>query len=316
MKRLNFLLLASLFAFSVCFFSCTDDETDNPSITVTARWGSDSKLIDSDDEIRGDQGLMVTLDVVYEMGKNKLSSVQLLSRVEGRSEVTALDSTFAGGFFGGSKEFQFQYQTNIGKENEELTITGTDSKDRITSITITIKVKEEEIVIPPGEEYVYVLSPVTQLGAQAHTTLGSFYSFGLGKVFTLRAASESSRDVDFAYWVGPEMFSPAQAAADAKKYSSTNNTINPASWAYKNATKFAEVSGVQATADPNGWYKEWWDDATDDLANGADKITLSNNSVIAFKTSKGEQGAFIVTAIGSGTTGTISIKIIERKEKE
>jgi len=314
MKRLNFLLLASFFAFSVCFISCSDDETDNPSITVTARWDGNQRLIVSDDEITGDQGVWVTFDVVYEMGKNKLKSVQLFSEVVGKSKVTALDSAFAEGLFGGSKEFKFQYQTNIGKENEVLTITGTDSKDRITSISITIKVEEEEVVIPPGEDYVYVVSPVTQLGGQAHLTLGSFYSFGMGKVYTIRAAKESSSDVDFAYWVGPTMYSPARAANEGLKYSS-NADLNPDKWTRRNATKFAEVSILNASPDPNNWYPEWWEDATKDLVNGYDKIDLSVNSIIAFKTVNGEQGAFIVTAIGSGTAGTISIKIIERKEK-
>ena len=323
MKRVNFFLIAAFVAASAMLFvSCDkeEDELDNPTIAITAKVGGSPYTI-ANDKIIGEQGLMVELNVVYTMGKNRLDSVQLKTRFgNSTTDLVALSEKLS--FSEGRNEYPFSYLTNIGNDKELLTIEAVDVRGRITKKSLTIEVEEEEeIVIDPEKGYCYTVSPVFQLGAQGHTTLGSFYSVQQGKVYTIRAAMDASSIVDFAYFNsgGAVIYSPKAASDEKLTYSSSNSSLNPEKWTgKKNSTKFVIVPDVSAATDPdpNDWREDWWDDAMGALTDGpADKTaTLSTNSVVAFKTEGGAEGAFIVTAIQAGTIGSLSLKLIARHE--
>ena len=335
MKKIHLFIIVLIVAVS---WGCEmePDEFDNPTISVTVIYGSKNEPISSGTIIEDQKGTMVGFVIVYNMGADQLTNVQLLSKIGNRSQTVALDSTLNEGLFNkGAKEpVRFRYDTNIGNDDEVLTVKATDRKDRETRFSITIKALPPEQHEPNPNDpnnppnpndppdtdkiYVYTLSPVTQFGGQSHTTMGSFYSVSDGKIYTIRAASQSSDYIDFVYYVntaangGATIYSPAQAATENLRYSSTA-TLNPASWSTKNQTRFTPVLGVNATADPNTWFKEWWEETMDTLDSADSKLktgTLVNNSVYAFRTRTNEYGAFIVTANPGNADGTLSVRFV------
>ena len=326
MKKFSFLMLAAFFAASAMLVvSCSeDDDPDNaPTVVVKATYtGSPSGNIEDGFVIEEPVGTSIVLDLTFSMGKSKLTSVKATSKL-GTRTFTVLDSTLNEGLFtGGSKDdIKFRYDTSVGLESEELVFTAIDKKNRTAIFNLKIQAKIDEVEIPAGVERYFTIGPETTFGAQAHPTAGSFYSVEGAKVYNLRGAKEEASRIDFAYFNAGT--ARVAAISDAlvldHKWSSTNTSLNPSGWSAKNATKFAvgtySTSGSNADA-ISETIDGWWDELMEDVDEGNTNVEISKNSVVGFKTTKGVQGAFIVTDITGTSQGTLKVKFINKIEED
>lgn len=302
---------AILFAASAGFTGCEKDDTDNPfdnpTVEVKATYGANTDKTIADGEIiELEEGSKITFKIRFSMGADKLKEVHLKSTIADKT-FKILDSLELdkGIFNTGEKYIDFTYPTNVGANTEVFTFTSTDTKDRSGSFTLTIKPKEKQA------EGGYITKAVTMLGAQNNAEYGSFYSVALGKVLTVTAATGQPGDVDFAYFYGSTNEATICAPSDADGQTISYGKVKMSSWSTKNATKFAVISG----ADGNN-PATWWDNAmtTIDGATTESKANaLAAGKVVAYKTSKGVKGAFVVEKVDGRQAGSISIQLIEKE---
>ena len=316
MKRVNMFMIAAFVAASAMFVSCEkDDDPDNaPTVIVKATYGTvNSQSVENGASIEGDEGVVVTFDIKFTMGISKLKEVHMKATI-GSKTFNVLDSVGLdkGLFNSGSEFIDFKYVTNIGVQQETLTFTSIDTKDRQGTSSVVIKVKE---VAPPGDvetgESYFVTKSATLLGGQANATYGSFYSVEFGKVMTIGAATSQSSSVDFAYFHGATNGATIAAPANADAQTISYGQTKMSSWSTKNSTKFYKVEGADGTKP-----EDWWDEAIDGATTDTYANQLTKDAVVVFKTQGGTQGAFYVQEVKTGTTGSISIILIEKRTKE
>ena len=334
MKRVNLFFIAAFVAVSAMMFvGCADDpDVDNPQVSVRYKVGGETDwnnltLISGKGEIEEPLGTMLEFEIKYSMGKTYLELIRLSSQI-GVDEIIVEEKTF--GQSSGTNDQTMSYFTSIGNSTETLKIYAEDGKNqpRTTTVNVTIKVKAEPDPEPPTDitaGYFYTLGAVIQLGAQSHTSLPSFFSFGQTKTFMLRGAMEESQTspsaVDVACYnsSGITFGSPSLFVSPTNRPVAFSQTasLNPDSWNFKNVTGFYKVTGETGTV-LNEWTPGWYDDAIEEASKAAApaSIGLSVNDVVAFKTQSGATGAFIVTAANAANTGSVSFRIISQHEVE
>ena len=334
MKRVNFFLIAAFVAASAMLFvSCDkeEDELDNPSISVTAKVGDKSKVpVVSNGSVQDEPGTMVTLDIVYTMGKDPLTKVKLTSKIGDRTQATVLDSTLNEGMFNpGAKEpVSFTYVTSISNEDEVLTLTATDKKNRETPFTLTIRFKESD----PEEgdeddEYDYFISAATTFGAQKNATYPSFYNLTVGKTMMLSDAKLNQKQVDLAFFFrNADQKASVGCPADdvAGDISFGNTKMNTWTAANRNTVNFINYEYNPDFPPSDGFWLEFTTIFEGSTALPTKQVDLSNprvvegvqyNDMIFFK--KGDIiGAFIVDAVPSNDGGFFKVRFISRELKE
>ena len=321
MKRVNLFLVAAFVAASAMFFGCGEEtEEDNPKIDVRVTYGNVNKaVVEEDETIEQDQGTMLVFDIAFTMGKSALTNVKMYSKIGSRARTLVLDSVLNEGLINlGSKvPINFQYVTYVGLEEEELTFEAVDKKPRTS--TFSFNLKQKTVELPPAvADPIYFAEGVITLGGNAHTSMGSFYSVSLGKVYLLSGAKVVQNDIDFAYYhqtapSGNYISGPNDAGTN---YGTTANNLS--TWSKKKITSFAKVmSGATVNSSTSlvNIDKEEWGDAMAEVdLPAASKKTdaLANGDVYAFKTegASGTKGAFVVTNMTGTAAGTISIRFI------
>ena len=313
MKRVSVVLIAAFVAASAMLVSCGEDtEEDNPQIEVRIGGGAP---VSNGDEFEEEVGTMLSISIKFTMGKNPLANVKMYSKFGARPEALVLDSVLNSGIFskGSKDDIDFTYPTNIGLDNEVLRFEAEDSKGRLNSFTLTLKPKAPELP-PAGPDPVYFAGGVTTFGAQAHATMGSFYSVNEGKVYLIAGAKASANLIDFAYYhiSGAFLAGPNDAGTN---YGS--GASNLGTWSKKNVTRFKKLKGGATISNANlvNIEKDEWDDAMGEVGAADPKTeALAQNDVYVFKTEGGKEGAFIVTNITGTTSGTLSIRFISEIE--
>lgn len=321
-------MMAACIAASTMFFSCTDTEVEDPLVSVKATYGANNAVPISPvgGVVEADLGTIVTFDVTFTMGSNKIDEIHIKSKI-GDKTFHVLDTVeLTKGLFNskGGKSVEWKYVTNVGFEEETLTFSTIDTKKN--SAEFSLKIKKPDPIDPndlePDEDgYVYISQSVILLGGQNNASAGSFYSVGLGKIMTIGAANSSRGDVDFAYYVGAAknlatIAAPANTDVGTISYGSTK--IQSWSSSEKKNTQFykiPDVNGNSSAVSPADWWAEIEELTTENHAN-----KLAIGDVVLFKTDQGtksKKGAFVVKKFSSSTpaaNGSIEIELIERVE--
>jgi hypothetical protein len=170
------------------------------------------------------------------------------------------------------------------------------------------------------EHSVYIANDFTAysakiFGAQNNADLGSFFSTSNGQIYKIAEAKTSSSLIDFVYFHGATNQATI-ASPDEPNVFSGNGAVHTGTngvttWSKRNATRFkvTEITAAQ--------FAEVEDDV--DLivnASGAE-LKLANQltvgKVIAFTTDGGKSGLFLVKAITTGNTGSITVDVKVQK---
>ncbi len=283
LKLFALVLLAGVVAFSSCK---KDDELDPPTISVSPT---------STDAWQGDT---VTITVTM-AGNQTLKELTITPDVDASQGETITDLS---GDYSASYEYQYVVGGSV-TDGGYITITCkvTDEEDLSETTSATINIVEPAASGNPIDEFTAVL-----MGAQSNATEGSYMDASTGQVYTMSSAAQNQALIDVVYYYGSTNFATLCAPNDATVGGGSGNLTLCEGWTTKNATKFA-VSSVTATE---------FDGMTDDeviatLANLSDtKVTsLDQNDVVAFETADGTKGLMKVTAVTTGTTGSITVNV-------
>ena len=291
MKKLSYLIIASVFALcSGAFISCTDDDEDatleinfaNNETSATLKEGATQ----------------------YEMNATIISS-------EGLSEVKVF-KVFDGGSdqigeaitkFDNKNSYNFKQTFNV-YEKTVIEITATDKTNKTTKRTFTINIT----AAPQGAAVNIWTNRL--LGAQLNNTDGSSCVSATGVVYTRDNAIKNSASVDFVYYYSDGR----KNALESPSYTSVEFVKN---FETKNQTKFtaalnitkAEYDAISETSD-NGSIDQF---VTSDALTMDYAGNLAKGQYIGFKTAAGKTGIVEIGTITGTNTGTMIISIKVKK---
>ena len=194
-------------------------------------------------------------------------------------------------------EAEFTVPLNEGAYVYKITITDNNGESTSVSFTITV---EGSASGDPIDEFTAVL-----MGAQGSST-GSYLDASAGTVMTQATASSSQASVDIVYYYGSANLATLTAPDDATVGGGAGNLTLCENWTTKNATRFG-TSAVTASE-----FDDIENDAVISTITGlsASKMTdLAVDDVIAFETTDGKLGLIKVSAISTGSDGTITIDV-------
>jgi len=314
MKRVNSFLIAAFVAASAMFVtSCgNDDEVEDPEVTVkvtTSDKPTMTENVGANATVTRDEGIIVTFDIDFKQGTNKMSSISITSTVDGIGTFAVWDTTkMEGGMLNlkGGKTFSKSITTKVGKVTETFEFKMVDTKSNPSSFTLIVKPTPSTDPEPPAGSY---SSSTVKLYGQTSSAGGSSYSYQMGRDLKLTEAKSQSAVVDFMYYYG----STNEATISSPKDDQITQIFSSvSSWSVKNDTRFAKVDGVSVPSDNS--HDSWWSSvpaAADITATKATK--LAPNDVYAFKTADGKVRVFVVTNIGvKSGAGDITLRIIEK----
>lgn len=298
MKKINVLFIAVGIAVAGFMSSCTKDSTDtsfsDPTITINLTGGT---LVGN--TVTELPGTALTFDIKFGMGdqSDKLVAVKISSLIDNKT-FTIIDSTLNSGFLNGAdEEFTYTYNTNVGKNPEQLVISVTDKKNRTKTETITIN--------PKAVVGDFIVTEAVLLGAQSNVT-GSFYSVDLGRVINLSDANKTPTNIDFVYYYGSNnlatLSSPINPDA-AKVFSSIS------SWSTKNTTLYKQVTSDDYETTTTSVF----DAAIASIGTDTQETQLTTSMYIAFKTTSGKSGIIKIKDIVTSATGKMTISIKMKK---
>jgi len=320
MKRLNVILIAAFVAASAMLVSCGEDtEEDNPQVKIVASYmganGSPASVtkVNEDFEITGPQGSLVTLNITYSPGANKLANVNLRATGGAWTNAVLLDSTLNTGMFSGKEDIVLPpFTTSIGSDDIVLTLGATDNKNtpRATEVKITIKQEEPEAVAgDPEDEFEYFVNAVyTEFGAQRHATAPSFYNVANATAMNLGTARQNASFIDFVFYYHD--VAGASVGCTADNETTTTFGYNIASLTPKRTTNFYKLENHYTSA--ANIKDAWWNAGAEELGNDTKANGLKVNDVVFFKVGN-SIGAFIVEQAPANNAGTFRVKFIERK---
>ena len=326
MKKLSFFVMAAVIvAASSMFVSCSDDEVEDPTVSVKATYGANNNVTISPigGVIEDELGTIVTFNIEFTMGSNKIDEIHIKSTIGGKT-FSVLDSVeLTKGMFNlkGGKIVEYKYVTNVGIQEETLKFSTLDTKGNGAEFSLTIKMTDPpEPPIIDDDYYYQVSKGVTLLGAQKNASSGSFYSVAYGKVLTVGAATSQPGDVDFAFYYGATNQATIAAPSNTQAQTISYGATKMSSWSTKNDTKFYFIDfglGEKSDIDPYGLESFWTDimgslDGSTDIDSHANQ--LKKDDLVAFKTKAGKKGVFVVDKVTTGDTGSIEIKFIDRIE--
>ena len=307
MKKISSVMIAAFVAMSATFVSCTDDD-DNPfadptiEVKLTPGGGSTIDLTKNQTLDAYETGERLDFAIRFKMGDDKLTSIKIVAKI-GSDSFTEVDSTLNEGWLNsGDRQLDYKYGTSVGNNEKTITFSTIDKKNRSESFSVTIKPKA-------GSEQGgnFTTSRATLMGAHKNTAYGSFYSVDMGEVFMLGAANTNQGKIDFAYFYGAQNEATIGAPDNADVQTMFPSVKN---WSTKNDTKFYLVSATSldfASVDVP-WFDAEIEKATTNTA--ANKLVRGN--VIAYKTKSGKTGMFEVESLSTGSTGTITIKLVTK----
>jgi hypothetical protein len=187
---------------------------------------------------------------------------------------------------------------NEGAYNYELTVADKDGLTASQSVVITV---DASMAGGPIDTYTAIL-----MGGQGNLDLGSFLDAESGTVYKIDAATSNQSLIDVVYYYGSQNLATLTAPDDATVGGGSGNLSLCESWTTKNGTRFGTASISAAE----------FDNIVNDIQIAAEtgisdskKTQLAVGNVLSFLTVNGKKGLIKVSAITTGSTGTITIDV-------
>jgi len=212
--------------------------------------------------------------------------------------VTIFDTTFS------TKPTAYTFSKIVSQAaptTDKYTISATDDNSQTSTKDVTITY----VAASAGfNEY------TTQIfGAQANSTLGSFYATSSNTVYTQANAKSNAASVDFVYYYGATNNATVAAPSDADAGTIFNNAnTGLQTWSVRNATKFAVTTSLDYATAVEADVVSAANAATSTFAK-----TLAVGSTFVFKTVAGKAGIAKVTALNASNSGSITVSVKVQK---
>lgn len=290
MKKVHVIIGLLLFAILAMFIECTEEEGVGPSLAL---YGGD--FIDSDETVA--PGAVLAFAWHAQSGDAKLESMTITR------EGVALAGWNAKDIPNSQNENYtdtalLEAPLNEGQYSYELIVSDKDGLTASQSAVITV---DPSMAGGPIDTYTAVL-----MGAQSNLDRGSFLDAETGEVYLIGPATSNQSLIDVVYYYGSQNLATLTAPDDATVGGGAGNLSLCESWTTKNGTRFGDASITAA--------------AFDDISNDIDivaetgisdskKTQLTVGNVLSFQTVSGKKGLIKVSAITTGTTGTITIDV-------
>ncbi len=290
MKKAHVIIGLLFFAMFTMFIECGDEEAVGPSLSL---YGGD--FIDSPETVA--PGAVLAFAWHAQSGDAKLESMTITR------EGVALAGWNAKDIPNSQNEnytdtAYLEAPLNEGQYNYELTVTDKDGLTASQSAIITV---DASLAGGPIDTYTAVL-----MGAQSNLDLGSFLDAETGLVYLIGPATSNQSLIDVVYYYGSQNLATLTAPDDATVGGGAGNLSLCQSWTTKNGTRFGTASVSAAE----------FDDISNDIEISAQtgisnsKMTqLAVGNVLSFITVSGKKGLIKVSAITTGSTGTITIDV-------
>ncbi|MCF8373978.1 MAG: hypothetical protein K9H64_20305 [Bacteroidales bacterium] len=301
MKKINFLFMLMLALTVGIFTSCTDDETDPPTVVATLQ-GTPTYA----------PGTSVTYHLVIAANEDLVdfwaeeSTTSLpLSDIENVDPIDAFEEGDLVNFSKNLNKVEFDYTYHIPATvgaNTEITI-GFEVNDKKSMTTETVTFT---VVSGAGEISRF---SAKLMGAQSNAE-GSYLDASSGSVMVQSVADNAQGTIDIVYYYGNTNKATICAPSDVSVNGGTGNLSLCAAWFTKNATTFG-ASAVTETE-----FNGMTDDAMLSSIAGlsATKMTdLAVGDIFAFTTADDKNGLVRVTALTPDATGTITIDVVIQK---
>ncbi len=280
MKRLNWLLVIPVIFGLTLFTSCEDDTLTEDEITITAG--------NVPDTVEVGVATNITFSIIADA---KIASIELLMN---NNTLDLKEDDFTNTT---SDNYSYTLTATEAQAGEDLDfrLTVVDKDDAEEYVDFTIHVKELAATI---SEYTAVI-----MGANENDDYGSFLGTSNGTVYTVSLAYENQGAVDIIYYYGSENKATLAAPDDAG--AAEFSVYNLSNWSTKNETRFTstlstDFSAVESSDDIDGLVSS---------PSATSAKDLSVDDVVGFVTDAGKKGVAKVTAITTGTTGTITIEV-------
>jgi hypothetical protein len=187
---------------------------------------------------------------------------------------------------------------NEGAYNYELIVTDKDGLTASQSAVITV---DPSMAGGPIDTYTAIL-----MGAQSNLDIGSFLDAETGDVYLIGPATTNQSLIDVVYYYGSQNLATLTAPDDATVGGGAGNLSLCESWTTKNGTRFGTASITAAE----------FDNIVNDIQIVAEtgisdskKTQLTVGNVLSFQTVNGKKGLIKVSAITTGTAGSITIDV-------
>ena len=290
MKRIHVIIGLLFFAMLTMFMECGEEEALGPSLSL---YGGD--FIDADETVAPGAALVFSWHATS--GDAKLASMTITrdgvaltgwdeKEIPGSENESYTDTAY------------FEAIGNEGVYTYELIVTDKDDLTASKSVVITV---DESLAGGPINTYTAVL-----MGAQSNLDLGSFLDTETGSVYLIGPASANQSIIDVVYYYGSQNLATLTAPDDATVGGGTGNLSLCESWTTKNGTRFG-TSSLTASE---------FDDVTNDIEilaqtgiSDSKKTQLAVGNVLSLLTVGGKKGLIKVSAITTGSAGTITIDV-------
>jgi hypothetical protein len=289
MKKLTYLLglgaVASLFFLNSCD---TGGDAVGPSLTVTS---GESVTVPANSIIvidwRADAGDAKLASFTIKEGNNAIVDENIRDwnqlDIPNAMNETYIDSAIV----------------RVGANDTQFTLVVTDKDDLIATKTVTVTIDQTATGNPINT------FSARLMGAQSNLDIGSYLDVVSGTVHKQAAAESNSAAIDIVYYYGSQNAATLTAPDDATVNGGAGNLSLCVNFTQKNPTRFSSTTMTSAE----------FDAVSDDLpiaglSASATKMTqLAVNNVIAFETFDGKKGIIKVSALDTGSDGTITIDV-------
>jgi hypothetical protein len=299
MKRLNVILFSVVIAAAGFFSSCTeDDDPDGPQITF-ANGQTETTLA------KGVTQWEINANITSIAGLDQVKIFQVTSG--GEDQIGEAITSFTD-----KNDYDLKVTIPNIVEQTTIKIEATDKNNVTNKKNFIIKVTAAEV--PATDKLIFYTGELkAQLGAQG-SKLGSAFSTSNGAVYLTAAAKTNATKVDFIYYYKDD--ATVKAEFLSPKYAETAYASYVTGWTAKNETLFKDVTSSVNAAAFDAIVKT--DDASVTAAATGfpteQRVSdLAVGDVFAFKTAGNKLGLAKVTALATGTAGSITIEVKVQK---
>ncbi len=290
MKKAHVIIGLLFFAMLTLFIGCTEENAVGPSLSIFG-----GEFIDADATVA--PGAVLAFSWHAEKGDAKLESMTItrdgvaLALWNAKEIPNSENENY-------TDTALLEAPLNEGAYTYELIVTDKDAMTASKSVIITV---EAQATGGPIITYTAVL-----MGAQSNAGIGSFLDAETGTVYLIGPATSNQALIDVVYYYGSQNLATLTAPDDPTVGGGSGNLALCESWTIKNATRFGTTS-VTSTE---------FDNITDDIQilaqtgiSNSKKTQLAVGNVLSFMTVGGKKGLIKVSAITTGSTGTITIDV-------
>ena len=289
MKKTHVIIGLLFFAMFTMFMEC-GDEAVGPSLSLYG-----GEFVDSDETVA--PGAVISFAWHATKGDAKLESMTITreshaiagwdeKEIPNNQNDSYTDTAY------------LEAPLNDGSYAYELIVTDKDDMSASQSVVITV---DASMAGGPIDTYTAIL-----MGAQSNVDIGSFLDAETGEVYLIGPATNNQSIIDVVYYYGSQNLATLTAPDDATVGGGAGNLSLCESWTTKNGTRFGTAS-LTATE---------FDDVSNDILILAEtgisnsKMTqLAVGNVLSFVTVNGKKGLIKVSAITTGTAGSITLDV-------